>query len=51
MEFPSMETVQGFVSDPAYAKHRQARQAGSISSFRVIDDTDVAGTIPYLPKG
>jgi uncharacterized protein (DUF1330 family) len=33
------------------AKYRQARQAGSIGRLRVIDDTDVAGTIPYLPKG
>ncbi|MGB8698496.1 MAG: DUF1330 domain-containing protein [Thermosynechococcaceae cyanobacterium] len=51
IEFPSIETVQEFVNDPAYAEYRQARQAGSISSLRVIDDTDVAGTIPYLPKG
>ncbi len=34
-----------------YAKYREARQAGSISRFHVIDDTDVAGTIPYLPPG
>ena len=51
VEFPSMEAVQAFGNDPAYAKYRQARQAGSITRFRVIDDTDVAGTIPYLPKG
>jgi uncharacterized protein (DUF1330 family) len=51
IEFPSIETAQAFANDPAYSKYRQARQAGSISRFRVIDDTDVAGSIPYLPKG
>ena len=51
IEFPSIEAAQGFVNDLAYAKYRQARQAGSISSFHIIDDTDLAGTIPYLPKG
>ena len=51
LEFPSMEAVQAFANDPAYAQYRQARQDGSISRFHVIDDTDVAGTIPYLPKG
>lgn len=51
IEFPSMEAVQAFVNDPAYTKYLQARQAGSISRLHVIDDTDVAGTIPYLPKG
>jgi len=49
--FPSIEAVQAFANDPAYAEYSQARQAGSISRFHVIDDTDVAGTIPYLPKG
>ena len=28
-----------------------ARKAGSESQFTMIDDTDIAGTIPYLPKG
>ena len=51
LEFPSMEAVQAFVKDPAYAKYLQASQAGSISRFHVIDDTDLAGIIPYLPKG
>lgn len=51
LEFPSMEAVQAFAGDPDYAKYGQARQAGSVSLLRVIDDTDVAGTIPYLPKG
>ena len=51
LQFPSMEAVQAFASDPDYAPYAAARQAGSISRFHVIDDTDVAGTIPYLPKG
>ena len=51
LEFPSLEAVQAFANDPAYAEYSQARQAGSVSRFHVIDDTDVAGTIPYLPKG
>ena len=51
LEFPSMETVQAFANDPAYAPYGEARQAGSDSWFRIIDNTDLAGTIPYLPKG
>jgi uncharacterized protein (DUF1330 family) len=51
LEFPSVEAVQACVSDPAYAGYSQARQSGSISRLHVIDDTDVAGTVPYLPKG
>lgn len=51
LQFPSMEAVQAFAGDPAYAPYAKARQDGSISCFRVIDDSDVAGTIPYLPKG
>jgi len=45
-----VESVRAFAEDPAYAEYSQARQAGSISRFHVIDDTDLAG-IPYLPKG
>ncbi len=51
IQFPSMEAVQAFASDPAYAPYREARIAGSVSRLHVIDDTDVAGAIPYLPKG
>ncbi|MCK4866836.1 MAG: DUF1330 domain-containing protein [Alphaproteobacteria bacterium] len=51
IEFPSMEAVQAFAGDPDYAPYGKARQAGSVSRFHVIDNTDVAGTIPYLPKG
>jgi uncharacterized protein (DUF1330 family) len=53
----NITTIEGeelgatLVNDPAYAKYRKARQAGSISRLYVIDDTDIAGTIPYLPKG
>lgn len=50
LEFPSMEAVQAFASDPDYAPYGKARQAGTISKFNVIDDTDLAGTIPYLGK-
>ena len=51
VQFPSMENLQSFIDDPAYAGYKAARQAGSISRFHVIDDTDLAGAIPYLPKG
>lgn len=51
LEFPSVEAAQAFASDPEYAPYAKARQDGTISNFNVIDDTDLAGTIPYLPKG
>lgn len=51
ISFPSAQAVEAFAKDPAYAKHAAARQAGSISRFQMIDDTDIAGTIPYLAKG
>jgi uncharacterized protein (DUF1330 family) len=51
IEFPSMQAFDAFKSDPAYAPFGEARRAGSDSKFRVIDDTDIAGTIPYLTKG
>lgn len=51
IQFPSMEAVQAFASDSDYAPYGQARQAGSVSRLHVIDDTDLAGSIPYLPKG
>jgi len=50
MRFPSLAAACSFVDDPAYAPYRRARQAGSMSDFYVIDDTDVAGTIAYLPS-
>ncbi|PWJ14445.1 DUF1330 domain-containing protein [Jannaschia seohaensis] len=51
LEFPSREALDAFAADPAYAPYGQARQAGSVSTFRLIDDTDIAGTIPYLKAG
>jgi uncharacterized protein (DUF1330 family) len=51
LQFPSAEAVEAFANDPEYAPHAAARQRGSDSRLRLIDDTDFAGTIPYLPKG
>ena len=51
LEFPSAEAAEAFVTDPEYAPYAAARQGGSDSRFQLIDDTDLAGTIPYLPKG
>ena len=51
IEFPSKEAAHAFAADPEYAPFGKARQAGSVSNFHLIDDTDLAGGIPYLPKG
>ena len=51
LEFPTRQALDSFASDPAYAPYGRARQAGSISNFHVIDDTDIAGQIPYLKAG
>jgi uncharacterized protein (DUF1330 family) len=51
LAFPSAEAVRAFMTHPEYAPFAAARQAGSESRFQLIDDTDLAGTIPYLPKG
>lgn len=51
LEFPTRGQLDSFVQDPEYAPYGQARQAGSISNFYVIDDTDIAGAIPYLQAG
>jgi uncharacterized protein (DUF1330 family) len=51
LEFPTIESVESFVSDPEYKPFGKARQAGSDSRFQLIDDTDIAGTIPYLNRG
>jgi uncharacterized protein (DUF1330 family) len=51
LEFPSKEAVEAFAADPEYAPFAAARQMGSESRFQLIDDTDLAGTIPYLRKG
>ena len=51
LQFPSAEAVRAFATDPDYARYAAARQAGSESRLQLIDDTDLAGTIPYLPEG
>jgi uncharacterized protein (DUF1330 family) len=51
LQFPSAEAVEAFANDPEYAPYAKARQDGSDSRFQLIDDTDIAGTIPYLGKG
>lgn len=51
LEFPTRQALDSFASDPDYAPFGQARQAGSVSNFHVIDDTDIAGAIPYLKAG
>jgi uncharacterized protein (DUF1330 family) len=51
MAFPSSRAAEDFVADPQYAPFVAARKDGSQSRFQLIDDTDLAGTIPYLPRG
>jgi len=51
IEFPSAAAAEEFVSDPDYAPFGASRRNGSESRFQLIDATDLAGTIPYLPKG
>lgn len=51
LEFPNAEAAKAFATDPDYAPFGRSRQAGSNSRFQMIDDTDVAGTIPYLGQG
>lgn len=51
IEFPSKEAARAFVDDPEYAPFGAARKSGSVSNLHLIDDTDLAGAIPYLPKG
>lgn len=48
--FPSLEAIKAFAADPDYAPYARKRQDGTVSNFVAIDDTDVAGTIPYLKK-
>jgi uncharacterized protein (DUF1330 family) len=50
LAFPSAQAVKAFLSDPKYAPFAAARQRGSDSRFQLIDDSDLAGTISYLPK-
>jgi uncharacterized protein (DUF1330 family) len=51
LEFPSAAAVEAFAGDPAYAPFAAARQRGSESRLELIDNSDLAGTIAYLPKG
>jgi len=51
IQFPSPQAVKGFLADPEYVPFAAARKDGSESRFQLIDDTDLAGTIPYLSKG
>lgn len=51
LEFPSEEAAAAYGADPEHQPFVHARKAGSISRFQMIDDTDLAGTIHYLPKG
>ena len=48
LEFPDRAALDAFVADPEYAPYGKARRAGSVSHFHIIDDTDIAGAIPYL---
>lgn len=50
IRFPDKAAIRAFAEDPDYAPFARARQAGSVSNFYMIDDTDLAGGIPYLPK-
>ena len=51
IQFPDADAALAFAHDPEYAPYGKARQDGSESRFQLIDDTDIAGTIPYLGKG
>lgn len=48
LEFGSRDDVMAMLDDPEYLPYREARRRGSICHYRLIDDTDIAGTIPYL---
>lgn len=51
LEFPTRTALDNFAADPDYTPYGKARQSGSVSNFHVIDDTDIAGAIPYLKEG
>ena len=48
LEFPNAEAFEAFAGDVDYSPYAEARQAGSVSRFHVLDRSDLAGTIPYL---
>ncbi|HZV97392.1 MAG TPA: DUF1330 domain-containing protein, partial [Methylophilaceae bacterium] len=50
IQFPDKQAAKAFANDPEYAPFGKARKEGSISTLLLIDDTDAAGTIPYLPR-
>jgi len=50
IQFPDKQAAKAFANDPEYSPFGKARKEGSISTLLLIDDTDVAGTIPYLPR-
>ena len=49
IEFPDVDAIKAFASDPEYAPFATARQAGTVSCLEAVDAVDAAGTIPYLP--
>ncbi len=51
LQVPDEAAVKAFATDPAYAPYAKMRKEGSDSRFQLVDDTDAAGTIPYLRKG
>ena len=51
LQFPDAAAVQAFATDPDYAPYAARRQSGSRSRFTMIDDSDIAGAISYLPAG
>ena len=51
LQFPDAAAVQAFAGDPDYAPYAAQRQSGSRSRFTMINDTDIAGAISYLPAG
>ena len=50
MAFPSAAGCRRFHRRSGIRSACAARRIGSDSRFQLIDDTDLAGTIPYLPK-
>lgn len=51
LQFPTRDALERFAQDPEYAPFGAARRAGSVSNFHIVDDSDIAGAIPYLPEG
>lgn len=51
IQFPDKASALAFANDPDYAPYKKAREDGANSRIRLIDDSDLAGGIPYLPAG